>query len=203
MKKEVLVVGVPRCGTTYVFRSILGLPQGDGTPKGEEYKRLPALKAHSLAPPESFGDPYADPVWEYTLNGGKTIFLFGDPILAVASTVRKRFDWVHARNCGCFLPLDQINLYEKDYFNYERMFDSWMGTDRCKVLCLKYEKLPQIQKLGIVESFLGRRIRWLPWFQRQTNYQILFEEEKKKLMKTYQSLWMKYLNAPDVVVRNL
>lgn len=203
MKKEVLVVGIPRSGTTYVFRSLAGLPEWDGTPKGRELEKLPIMKAHSLAPPESFGDPWAERVRRHVEEGRKVIFLFGDPILSVASTVRFRYDSVHAKNCGCFLPLSQISLYERDYFNYERMFDSWMNTDRARVLCLKYEKLPEIRRKGIVESFLGRKVRWLPWRPRVIQYCILYKGEIDALRSTYRTLERKYLTAPDVMFRNL
>jgi len=201
-QKEVLVAGIPRCGTTYVFRSLAGLPQGSSSPKGAALERLPIMKAHSLAPPDGFGDPWEPRVRKHVESGGKTIFMFGDPVLAVASTIRTRMDHVHAANCGCFRAITLVDLRLRDEFHYEKMFDTWTsnrtGGD---VLCLRYEALDKIQKMGIVEAFLGRKVKWLPLRKRATSYDSIRKQLRELLESTYHSLIQKVNAYPDVTVR--
>ncbi len=196
-EKEVAVVGIPRCGTTWLFRSIMGIGPGNGTPKGAAYKRLPGLKTHSLAPPDGFGDPQSEDLMKHTLDGGKAIFVFGDPIQAVISTRYKRWDHVHAANCGFFDDLKDANIFEEDCFNYEMMFDSWMKEHDYPVLALRYETMAENRQ--DVESFLGRKVEWTPWYQRdpqrnliKVDYNTMFE-----IAKTYKELHQKIVEAQD------
>jgi hypothetical protein len=188
--KKALIAGIPRSGTTYLFRSICGLPQGTGTPKGNKYKKLPALKAHSLCPPDTFNDPQAEDVRRHVCNGGKTIFVFGNPHLAVISTKAKRWDNVHAANCGYFGKLSAVNIFTQDCFHYERMFDSWFKGNG-NILKVKYEYLPYCHKE--VEAFLSFKIKWLPWHKRATRIPINI---KLPFIKTYERLYNKWQNAP-------
>ena len=97
-KSRVLIASVPRCGSTYLLRSLAGLPQGNTTPKHKskhiafvrDLNSLPRsrfLKTHSTAP-ETLPDDV------------RTVFLFGDPISAVVSTHEKRNTRDHWLNCG-------------------------------------------------------------------------------------------------------
>lgn len=163
--KECLVVGIPRCGTTWLFRCIAGLPPGPGSPKGAALEKLPVMKAHSLAPPATFGDPWAKKVREHAVEGGKCIFIFGDPVLAVISTRKHRWDKVHARNCGWHGELDSADIFLRDCFSYENMFDTWMSS-QLNVLRVRYEALWDLR--SEIEVFLGRKIHWNDWKRRST-----------------------------------
>jgi len=198
IKKEVLVAGIPRCGTTYIFRSLAGLQQHGGSPKGSHLEALPILKAHSLAPPESFGDPWAEKVKKHVDRGGKVVFVFGDPVLAVVSTRNRRFDVVHAKNCGYTGKLRDARIFDKDCFNYERMFDSWMRGDlKAPMLAVRYETLPE--NLTMLDDFLDRKVRWLPWILRETKETMVSEEVLLRIRGTYASLISKVEEAPNAI----
>jgi hypothetical protein len=198
-EKEVAIVGMPRCGTTYLFRSVAGLPPGSGSPKGAALAALPVMKCHSLAPPDHFHDPWHEQLWEHCRNKRKVIWVFGDPIAAVVSTARKRFDHVHAKNCGCYTDLEIVDLFEKDWFNYEKMFDSWTGKKHdYPVLIVRYETM--FQNRVVIEKFIGRPIQWNPWNPRSWSpRELLPRFAYQKLTKTYSSLIEKIEAYRDVV----
>ena len=200
MEKEVAVVGIPRCGTTWLFRSLMNLGPGSGTPKGAAYKNLSGLKMHSLAPPETFGDPHAYDLRYHTHTHRKTIWVFGDPISAVVSTRLKRWDHVHAANCGCFETLNEVNIFSRDCFNYELMFDSWMKAHEYPVLVMRYETM--WHNRAIVEAFLDRSVAWSPWSLRDptNNFSRIKPEQLELVRKTYSRLSEKIAKAPDVAV---
>lgn len=199
--KEVAVVGMPRCGTTYLFRCIAGLKPGPGSPKGKALASLPVMKCHSLAPPNSFDDPWSDQLMWHCINRRKVIWVFGDPIAAVVSTMKKRFDHVHAKNCGCITPLDRVNLLIKDWFNYELMFDTWTSEPAIDypVLCVRYEKM--WENRFVIEWFLGREVKWNEWNLRKWKPEaILPENIYNQLTDTYSSLMQKIDCYPDVTL---
>lgn len=196
--KNLVVAGIPRCGTTYLFRSLMGLPQGSGSPKGRHLKKLPGVKCHSLAPRDRFlSDPWASQV-DFCLreNAGRAIFVFGDPFAAVISTIRTRFDPVHAANCGCLTPLDKVDLLEGDFFNYEKMFDSWMThTHRYPVIAVRYETMYRYHHL--IDAFVGYRVPWNPWLARNTKIGDVEARIYSKLLRVYHGLRKKVQEAPD------
>lgn len=189
--KNLVVAGIPRCGTTYLFRCLMGLPPGSGSPKGAALEALPGIKCHSLAPPDRFDtDPWADSVSECLENGGRAIFVFGDPFAAVMSTVRHRFDHVHAANCGCDLDLKKVDLLEADFFNYEKMFDSWMRQKHdYPVLALRYETM--VLHKHEIELFVGHRVNWNPWGTRSTRVGDLPARVYGRLLGVYDQLMAK------------
>lgn len=195
--KEILVVGIPRSGTTYVYRSLAGLEQGDTSPRG---KHIPIGKAHSLGPPDTFGDPMAEYVKKHVHEGRKTIFVSGNPYQSVFSTLLRRFGPNHFANCGCTIPITNIDLSKKDCLNYELMFDTWMSgryknfaAVRYETMCRHYDKL---------NTFVGRKVKWLPWRERDTkgNKQKLKQEIVDNVYTTYKSLYNKIQNAEDITI---
>jgi len=193
----VAVIGIPRSGTTWLFRSLADLEPGSTVPKGEHYRRLPFIKAHSLAPPETFGDPRASELAAHCGRGGRCIFLFGDPVESVISTRMRRWTADHAMNCGFFEPLDSADIYCRDCFNYERMFDSWMKTHRFPVLALRYETVGR--HLATIESFLGRAVRWNPLkTRRRSNRRRVSRRDLRTIEETYATLIDKVNTAPDI-----
>lgn len=201
--KEVAVVGIPRGGTTFLFRSIAGLPPGNTTPKGAAYKALPWLKSHSLAPPECFNDQHAADLKKHTDADGKVIFVFGEPMPAVISTRLKRWDWMHAWNCG-FDPnrfkAKAPDIYATDCFNYERMFDTWMNASGYPIMAVKYEAMDR--HFGDIEEFLRRPVEWNEWVprDRDTNLGRVSRAQRHLIAKTYASLDRKWREAPDIAV---
>jgi hypothetical protein len=197
--KEVAVVAMPRTGSTYLFRCLAGLPPGSGSPKGANLARLPIMKCHSLAPPEGFGDPWEEQIFAHCFSGRKVIWLFGDPIASVVSTMKKRFDHVHAKNCGCYRPLNTVDLVEFDHFNYEKMFDSWAQKGHTyPVLCVRYETM--WKNRFVIEWFLERKVKWNEWKPRQWKTDDLPNFLLNALKKTYGSLIDKVETYPDVTL---
>lgn len=201
-EKEVAIIGIPRGGTTFLFRSIAGLPPGDSTPKGAAYKAMPFLKAHSLAPPEDFGDQHAADLKLHCEAGGKTIFVFGEPMPAVISTRLKRFDWMHAWNCG-YNPEEfkrkKPDIYATDCFNYERMFDTWMRDNGYPVMAVKYETMDR--HFDAIAEFLFRPVIWNEWVARDRSINIMRVSKVQRYLitQTYASLTQKWADAPEVV----
>lgn len=199
--KEVAVVGIPRGGTTFLFRSIAGLPPGHSTPKGAAYKALPWLKAHSLAPPACFNDQHAEDIRLHCEAGGKTIFVFGEPMPAVISTRLKRWDWMHAWNCG-FNPdvfkQKAPDIYATDCFSYEWMFDTWMKDNGYPVLAVKYETMDK--HFDAIAEFLFRPVIWNEWVPRDrtANLQRVSKAQRNIIARTYASLTKKWEEAPEV-----
>ena len=200
-EKEVLIAGIPRCGTTYVFRSVAGLRPGGTTPKGGPLSKLAFLKTHGLAPPDQFGDPHVRTTIRHFKNGGRSIFIFGNPFLAAISNRHNRWGKLHAKNCGFKGPLGSANIYKRDDFNYERMFDSWTRGDfMAPVLVVRYETLPEHFK--DIEYFLGRTVRWNEWKPRKTRRHMVSDRDFEAIKKTYGRLKRKMDDFPDIAIFN-
>lgn len=187
---RVLVASVPRCGSTYLFRSIAKLPPGGRFPRDDgctftrnlsPLPEKPFLKTHGLAPPSLPDDVRA-------------VFLFGDPICAVVSTRQNRFNAGHFRNCG-YNGTVAPDIYERDDLGYERIFDSWTGSHEYPVLALRYETLNQHQ--GLLSRFLGRRVRLRPRRARGTSVP---DELRSQLITVYGRFVEKVDRAPDATV---
>ena len=135
--KRIVVAGIPRCGTTLLWRAIVGLGPGQYTPKGYTGG---IIKTHSQAP-------------KTLPEGYKVLFLFGDIINAVISTKLKRYDQRHFTNCGCSKDVSKTDIFEEDALNYEKIFDSWMRDNGYPVLAVRYEVL--FDNLDKIENFSG------------------------------------------------
>ena len=133
---------------------------------------------------------------EALARGGKALFIFGDPLHAVMSTLRNQFNKVHFRNCGCAFPRD---LLEKDWLHYEQMFDSWMKPQPFEVLRVRYETMPE--HFGAFKEFLGFMPSFAPWRARAA---CPFPNmPKERLLKVYGRLADKIAKAPDVSLEGI
>lgn len=189
-KIRALIASVPRCGSTFLMRSLAGLPPGSTCPKESDcafvrdlgslpLKRF--LKTHALAP-----DRLPEDV--------RAIFLFGDPVCAVISTWEKRFDRNHFLNCG-YTAAEPPSIYERDDLGYEAIFDSWMTPHSYPVLALRYEAMFDHQQA--ISEFLGIPVKLPPQRPRTTN---ISPELGQRLQRVYSSLYRKVAMAPDVSV---
>jgi hypothetical protein len=190
-RSRVLVASVPRCGSTFLLRSLAGLGPGRDFPDAPNCRfvrcldHLPNatfLKTHSLAP-ESLPDDV------------RTVFLFGDPIHAIVSTMVARFDATHFRNCG-FTADGLPRILERDDLGYERIFDSWMSLHDYPVLALRYEQIHQ--QVAALSRFLGRRVRLLPKRGRATR---VSNELRDRLQCVYGEFAQKVASSPDASIR--
>jgi hypothetical protein len=167
------------------------------TPPKDVYDKLPLMKCHSLAPPETFGDPSSDELSAHADRGGKCIFMFGDPVESVISTRLKRYDSYHAANCGYTGSLDDTDIYDTDAFGYERMFDTWMKDHDYPVLALRYETLGE--HLDEVDRFLDRSVKWNTFRARKSsNREKVSDGDLKRIENTYRTLIDKVAGAPNI-----
>jgi hypothetical protein len=137
---KILVAGIPRSGTTLLWRAIAGLPPGDTTPP--DYAG-PVKKTHSLAP-NTLPDDY------------KAVFLFGDIIASVISTRLNRYSEFHFQICGSNRSPETTDIFIEDALNYEAMFDSWHRSNSYGVMCIRYETLFANRK--IIEAFVENHL---------------------------------------------
>jgi hypothetical protein len=191
---KVVIAGIPRSGTRYVFHQLGGKP----------FRALVGnlIKTHGLAPPDQLSEPMWELVYEALMNDGyKAIFMFGDVTASVISTINNIYDGKHFRNCGAghIKPKDVI-LTEKDWLGYERMFDSWMQDHPYPCLCLRYETLPNYAEE--FEEFTGVKPDFSNWRPRKTNIEGLSPARREQIETTYASLIAKVKAAPDITIYN-
>lgn len=178
----IIVAGIPRCGTTLMFRALAGFSAGDTTPKNY-YGKI--KKTHGLAPTN-------------LPRGYKAIFLFGDIVSSVISTKKSRYETNHFLNCGCSKKFEEVDIYKEDVLNYELMFDSWHQKHNYPVMCLKYEKI--YQNINIIKAFLKTDISFPKKKKRTTKYADCSKTELKQIKHTYQSLISKVKKVPNVSI---
>lgn len=185
---RIVVAGMPRCGTTMLIRSIAGLPEGGTFPTGpffgvfnkaQEIPSAPFIKTHLPAPAK-------------IANDSISIFMFGNPMEAVLSTMKNRWDTGHFRNCGWVHPYDP-QILDRDDLGYEKMFDSWTSNNDYSVLAIRYETI--WDHVGLIEKYIGARISLPKARARKTT---VSSQMRKHLTKTYGRLDKKVSTAPDI-----
>lgn len=174
---RILVSGIPRCGTAYMFRSLAGDPQA--TVEGASH----LLKSHTFAPS--------------ALSCYKAVFMFGDPVIAAISAIREGFP-AHMktrRNLQCFSSAKRVDIVGRDSFHYEQLFDSWNRYHGYPALLLRYETC---YKYGsVISAFVGQPVKMLPWHSRRTTTSHVGKDTVAKLRKTYASLSRKIAAMPN------
>jgi len=173
-----------------LLRAIGGFPPGEYTPRNrhcatitdfEHIPDVPFLKTHLPAP-------------EYLPGDIKAIFLFGDPIIAVASTLQKRFGWQHFRNLG-YTSNKIPDIINRDDLGYENVYKTWTKRHKYPVLSIKYEYIWDFQK--IIELYIGRRII-LPVKRKRTTR--IDKKLFNKLSVTYKNLDEAIKSAPSIML---
>lgn len=158
-----VLASIPRCGSTYLLRSVAGLEQSPYTPQGPDVESSDRgtwlggdriLKTHRPWREAELPDDF------------RAVFLFGDIVTAVASTRANRYERNHFANCGASWPPER-DLYDADILGYEAIWDSWAHAP-FPVLCVRYDRLSCGECRSRIEDWLGRRVRWLPWLARTT-----------------------------------
>lgn len=181
---KVWISSLPRCGSTYFTRCLLGEEQGEYMPLRAKQGKTGVIKNH-LPPPKELPEGY------------KCIYLFGEVIPAVVSTFFNRFDKGHFKNCG--YRGDRRNIFDEDFLNYEDTFDAWLETPYPTIF-IRYEKMHENRRL--IEMFLDREIQWLPWKDRTTNIYKLPMNKLRIIKKTYSGLIEKIKTMPDIMILN-
>lgn len=186
---KVLITCIPRCGSTYLFRSITGLGPGSWMPRNYTG---PVKKKHAF----HIDHPREHLVRQWIREENyKTIFLFGDVVDAVVSTRFNRYDPMHFKHCGCDRDPSDVDIYLEDALNYEMMFDSWTQDVRYPLLVLKYEFL--YEQENVISDFLEKKIKLMAWKPR-TNWRAkISANELLMIESTYSSLIEKVERMPD------
>lgn len=184
----IIVAGVPRCGTTYVARAIAGLPPGDVWPADDCGT---VMKLHAL------NRDWDRPPW---FDDALKIFLFGDPILAVISTIRCCYNPPHFRNCG-YVGKDAPNIIDNDALNYTGLFNAW--TSLTGVLCVRYEALERPAAREAIEEHIGRDVDWPAWRTRTTRATDMPSEILERICRTYGALARRIEQMPETYIRRV
>jgi len=189
---RVLVASIPRCGSTMLVRALAGFPAGQRLPWHPQIRfcrtleKLPdarLLKTHSLAPARLPADV-------------RVVFLFGDPVGAVYSTLQKRFDRHHFNNCGYFAR-ELPDIIHRDDLGYERIWNSWNAAHPYPVLLARFESLWTHQ--AAIENYLGISLQLPAYKARQT---LLEPVLRHNIESTYSSLITKINRAPDIALNS-
>jgi len=178
-----IVASLPRCGSTMVWRAVVGIgPDEPALP--QHYAAVPKL--HAMTPEAR----------RLLRRGARAVFLFGDPIAAVLSTLANCYNMAHFRNCGC--NDTEPDIIDADGLGYEQIFNAWTRA-RGEVLLLRYETLPR--HAWILSEFLEREILLPPWRARETNVDRAPPERVAAIRTTYARLIRKVQNMPNVLLR--
>jgi hypothetical protein len=181
---KLIIASIPRSGSTWLFRSIVGLEHGSKTPKDSFYNnggvQVPYVNIDGWNVVKTHL-PYD--WWSDRLSSeDRVIFLYGDVVESVISTYLKRFEKNHFRNCGYFG--EARDIFQEDFLGYERLFDSWMGAPVRKIVA-KYEHFP----LDEVKQFVPFSFEYNEYKPRpHSNKSEISQQQLDQLRQTYSSL---------------
>lgn len=177
--QRILVASIPRRGSTMLFRALIGADPGANAPKAYDG---PHEKTHSFNPSEFDG------------RIDFAIFLFRDVVESVASTIRKKLGKAHFLNCGAgHLNPTEVDLREKDYLNYEKMFDAWMYPLAFPHIAIRYEPMHDFQ--GLLSSIIQYNKRG-PLTTRKPTRTSITNKDRRRIEMAYESLIQKVAAAP-------
>lgn len=186
---NVAVACIPRTGSTMLWRSLVGLPPGDYTPKGyfglESPVNIKKVTHYTESLPENT----------------KVIFLFGKVPYSVISTRRAIYDRIHFEHCGYSreaLP----DIYKEDALSYERIFDEWVNNKRYRTLCVRYEALHESTEE--IKRFLDVSELNLPPYRPRATVPTSEVDGAtlEQILKTYESLIGKTREMPNIKLLN-
>lgn len=117
--------------------------------------------------------------------------------MSVISTRYHRWERNHAMNCGFFGNLADVDIYDQDCFNYEKMFDTWTQKGLpYPVLCVKYEDMWDHQEE--ISDFCGIKFKLPKYKTRSTGATSVDVGDLQRIFKTYGSLHMKWMGSPPI-----
>jgi len=185
MDTHYIIASLGRCGSTLVTHTVtraLGRTPPPPFVQLDNYApdQGPVYKTHSLAP-------------ESIPEGGKVIFIFGDPRNIVVSTRSMHLRDMHCEHMGAD-PLQWHVWPYKDILNLEANFDSWYQPHDYEVLSIRYEKM--FENFDVLNGFLGMDIAWPPHRPRKSDWSK--HPLGQEIAWTYNSLWRKVESAEDV-----
>jgi hypothetical protein len=188
-KSPIVIAGLGRCGTTLLTRSLVHTLKGKNyfidELKGSEFRSGTVFKTHDYP---VFGDVKVYP---------KVIFMFGNPLDTIVSTIRVINEWGHKHyshlHSKKFVPNESL-IYE-DGLNLERLFDEWYKPQKFSFLSIRYESIYEKESQKLLSRYLDYKIKMLPYKERKSNWSN--HPQKEILLKTYGSLLEKINNAEN------
>lgn len=178
---DIVCAGLPRSGSTMLYRALAGLPPGSTSPKPQTG---PVRKTHSFRPQDFAGVRAA-------------VFIFGDPVAAVISTRAHRWNKEHFRNCGAeHRDPETTDIFREDALHYERLFNAWMRPQNFALACVRYEALHK--NVDHLASFLGMPVNLPPWRSRRDSSSVLGSGDLEAIQKTYARFIRRVARAPDI-----
>jgi len=182
--KKIIVASIPRCGSTMLWRSLAGFQPDSTTPKGIA-KKINVKKHHRFTEAHK-GKRY------------KCIFLFGNVVLSVISTQKKRMTNQHFLNCG-YKGLAK-DIFQEDFLNYEKIFDDWTTNRIYHTICVRYESL--YENIAEIEEFLNIKLMLPPQRKRTTTLMDVEPSVLDNIRATYKTLIKKVSEAPNIKIIN-
>jgi len=180
---QIVCAGLPRSGTTMLYRALAGLPPGSKTPKPQTG---PVRKTHSFEPKNFIGIKAA-------------VFVFGDPVASVISTRLNRWDRGHFVNCGAgHRDPETTDIFREDALSYERMFDAWMQRQAFDLIAVRYETMHDYT--ATISELLGQPLVLPARNLRRTFTNTVCPDDLEAIKITYGSLSEKILKAGDLTI---
>lgn len=165
-----------------LFRAIAGLEEGSTTPK--DYFG-PHLKAHTFAPENFVG------------KVDVAVFLFGDVAASVVSTRKRRYTKEHFENCGAgHLSPEDVDIYDADHLNLEKMFDAWMCRSAIPHICVRYGHIHRLA--AAISAFIDIPFTLPRKRRRRTRLTDIPSADRDRIRHAYASLSHKVSTAPDL-----
>jgi len=186
---KLIISGIPRSGTTYLFRSINNLPQSPWSPHFDKI----VDHAHYLNDTIKVHTPYNN----FSLNEDiKVIFLHRNLFDCILSNVKTfNHDTDHSRNIGRdYNGVLEDKIFDQDILNLEQLFDVWVTNAVFPTLVIKYEHLAECQTQ--IEDFIERPFSLLPF--NLAPGKELDPNIALKISNTYQNLLSKLSALPPI-----
>lgn len=180
---DILCAGIPRSGTTMLYRALCGLKPASTTPQPQTG---PIRKTHSFEPARFTGIRAA-------------VFVFGLPVPSVISTRLNRWGAAHFANCGAaHRDPDTTDIFREDALNYEAMFDAWMQRQPFDLVAVRYDRMHDHQ--AAIAEVLGTPFTLPPRRKRRTRLDAVDPADLDAARQTYRRLTRKVRKAPDLSI---
>lgn len=139
--RKAIVASMPGLGASAVWQAMAELPT---TPKLD----LQPSRRGTIRKLHEFTDELAG-------MGYKCLFLYGDVLQSIISTWESEMNEDHFARCGYFGS--EQDIFNKDFLNYERIFDEWTANTVYPTACVRLDKIHDY--LPEIEKFLGFELR--------------------------------------------
>ncbi len=193
-RDPIIIAGLGRCGTTLVYKSIMNnhyYKGYDGIVQISNYKgtydKRTIYKTHDYPPLK-------------LPKNVKVIFMFGDLYNTVVSTHYQinLFSKLHHKHLSSKGHKTNDEIFYKDTFNLNKLFEAWYQPQNFEFLSLRYESLYKKKTIEVLSEFLELDLQLLPQKTRKTDW--TKNPLKEEIVKTYGVLYDKIEKSDDVKI---